>query len=611
MGSGNPAAFIPMSISQDVTFTEKYEILEPLTRGRVESFVVLNVAANERVVAHIFDCPERKPQQPTVQWVLESFRAIAPAPAGRVIDTGEYYEGTTYAYLVTRLPSDEHLREWVKAYEAGQMAGVIAEPATAPMPVSEITKAEGPPASDQETLGGSDQPQGITQAFEALRLGLAPEPTAKPGAVSAIRPPAGDAAFGRDLRQGTALVEPGKSAEEPGEFTKHFLQAVNGNQRPVPSVSSESHARGGLVSEPTPANVFSNIPAPAGTVPDDGSGTQVFDSRAASKSEPRKDTGLVAFDCVFPATTVGIERGESRSGPSSGEFTKFYRGPFDGDRAQGTPEIRVPPPTPAKKSEFTQLFGAAGAPVSSKPSGNSGPASDPGSVTHILKEWGGQSEKSSSGVAASTTPGPGSETYARRSNQGDANEPSFYDSRRATSTDPLSSGPSLRRDTPAVETKLGEGFSSEADSAGATRVFSSPEPEPTPARSTLPAGNSEYTRIISGGMRSPVPATEPVMATPPGQPLPAQAGVPNLPVSLSPAPVPSISVPNGPPIPQPRAPQMTVPPPVAIPPVPKPPSVGLGSVAPKPTPIPWAMIFVFNGLFLLAVALVLYFVLKR
>ena len=96
-------------------FEEKYELLESLTSGKVETFVANDKLRGERVVVHILHCDPQKPNQPTVQWVLDSFRQVAPEPAGLVLETGRY-GGTLYAYLVTRMPDKAVLRSWVQQY---------------------------------------------------------------------------------------------------------------------------------------------------------------------------------------------------------------------------------------------------------------------------------------------------------------------------------------------------------------------------------------------------------------------------------------------------------------------------------------------------------------
>ena len=98
-------------------FGEKYELLESITTGAVETFVANDKMRGERVLVHILHGDPQKPNQPTVQWVLDSFRRVAPEPVGLVLETGRY-SGTLYAYLVTKLPEETALRGWVKQYRA-------------------------------------------------------------------------------------------------------------------------------------------------------------------------------------------------------------------------------------------------------------------------------------------------------------------------------------------------------------------------------------------------------------------------------------------------------------------------------------------------------------
>ena len=98
-------------------FTDKYELSEGVTTGRLETFRGRDVGSGAPVLVHIFDAPLKKADQPTVLWVLESFRTVAPEPPGLVISAGRY-GGTSYAYLVTQVPDDAALTRWKQAYES-------------------------------------------------------------------------------------------------------------------------------------------------------------------------------------------------------------------------------------------------------------------------------------------------------------------------------------------------------------------------------------------------------------------------------------------------------------------------------------------------------------
>src|SRR5215472_10263402 len=116
-----------------MNFAAKYEILEPITRGSVETFVARVIATDARVLVHVFECPEQAPDQPTVQWVLDSFHAVAPDTPELVLGTGRY-NATSYAYLVTKLPDNLALREWVRSYEAQEEAKETADPGSVAIP---------------------------------------------------------------------------------------------------------------------------------------------------------------------------------------------------------------------------------------------------------------------------------------------------------------------------------------------------------------------------------------------------------------------------------------------------------------------------------------------
>lgn len=69
-------------------FSARYEILRALTRGDVETFEIRDRTTGEKALAHIFECAEPPSDQPTVQWILTSFRRLAPESPGEPIDAG-------------------------------------------------------------------------------------------------------------------------------------------------------------------------------------------------------------------------------------------------------------------------------------------------------------------------------------------------------------------------------------------------------------------------------------------------------------------------------------------------------------------------------------------
>jgi hypothetical protein len=96
--------------------TEKYELVEPITRGRINSFIARNLSTSEQALVHLFECTRTRAGQPAAVWVLQAFRTVAPSPPGHVIEAG-VSETSSLAYVITRMPSAATLRTWVQAYK--------------------------------------------------------------------------------------------------------------------------------------------------------------------------------------------------------------------------------------------------------------------------------------------------------------------------------------------------------------------------------------------------------------------------------------------------------------------------------------------------------------
>jgi hypothetical protein len=214
-------------------FTEKYELLESFTTGAVETFVANDKIRGRRVLVHIVQCDPQKPNQTTLQWVLEAFRQVAPEPAGFVLEAGKY-SGTLYAYLVTELPDNATLRAWVYQYErrgpdVQQILGVPAGPAKS-QPPAEAVK----PKQPQDGATGSLPTRKGGEFTDFFRW--VPPPAEKSS------PPSGKDA-----------------PPQVGEFTVIFGSA----QRPGEKSSPASGVSGKDVSNSTPAKVTSvGTPSP-------------------------------------------------------------------------------------------------------------------------------------------------------------------------------------------------------------------------------------------------------------------------------------------------------------------------------------------------------------
>jgi hypothetical protein len=68
-------------------FGEKYELLESLSRGAIETLAANDKVRGKRVLVHIVECAPHSADQSTSEWVLESFRRMAPEPAGPILET--------------------------------------------------------------------------------------------------------------------------------------------------------------------------------------------------------------------------------------------------------------------------------------------------------------------------------------------------------------------------------------------------------------------------------------------------------------------------------------------------------------------------------------------
>ena len=96
--------------------TEKYELVEPVTRGRINSFIARDLSTSEQVLVHLFECAGSRLGQPAALWVLQAFRCLAPSPPGKVIEAGAS-GSSSLAYVITLMPSASSLRTWVQAYK--------------------------------------------------------------------------------------------------------------------------------------------------------------------------------------------------------------------------------------------------------------------------------------------------------------------------------------------------------------------------------------------------------------------------------------------------------------------------------------------------------------
>ena len=86
-------------------FLGKYELLEQLTVGRVETFSAYPIGGGERILVHVFPLPALIKSAPTNRDLLDYMQELSPPALGAVLDAGRYDDGSQ-AYVVTKFPRD-------------------------------------------------------------------------------------------------------------------------------------------------------------------------------------------------------------------------------------------------------------------------------------------------------------------------------------------------------------------------------------------------------------------------------------------------------------------------------------------------------------------------
>jgi hypothetical protein len=570
-------------------FADKYELFEAVTTGRLETFMGEDVARGERVLVHIFDAPIKKPDQPTVLWVLESFRALAPEPPGLVIGTGRY-GATSYAYLVTQVPDDVALQQWKRAYESS-----TAE--TREIPVQqEAIAPEVPVANTLSPVNDGEKSRPVSVSPPAnpptgfFGLGLPTERDSSPARESVKLEGASSETGPKEI--GGINFGPRQDAArtEPGEFTKQFFVGSLPQQPPAsqvplkPAAPLEAAASSVLPRDRAPGAADSAAPK-AGNVgpsfsPVDGALPDLGGFTALFRPSIRPDTPGVNDSPKRVDAARNIDTGKA------GDFTNFFQGPFDGERPAEIPDV-LPNissvPRGKVAGEFTQMFG----------SGKDSPFAAMSSSTTPVEEVRGRSESGSftrsfaDGDNLSSTVEPLSIDESK--GNGSQKPPVFPEPKR---TQPVPFPVEAAPDPSPMAPKVTPPERRPSIQGGATQLFSVPGGHSAPSLPPPPSGPSEYTRIISGGMAGLISSEErPVAEEGPT----AAAG--GLPAFKMPAPA------------VPAAPKIAAPPSPKLPAAPKLPPVG--GLAPKPKASYLPMIIILNVSLIAAVLLIVYFAIKH
>ena len=486
-------------------FGEKYELLESLTTGGVETFVANDKVRGERVLVHIIEGEAQKPNQPTVQWVLEAFRRVAPEPPGLVLETGRY-SGTLYAYLVTKMPDEAALQGWVRLYrsQARDTQEIPASPGK-PTPESES------PTADMGPKAASPAPGSVTQLFREL------DPDSKPGGPSAPL---------KELSK-----EPSTPMEEPSRLLPNVKSALDRSAvRPAPD--SDAVPPGISV----PAQVEPNISDPANS-----------------------------FSSLFTPRNVSPEKARtSQDGPRPGEFTSFFQGPF---RVEGPSETPVASPQtaePPRKSvgDFTAMFNR---PLAEEPtpapgvagnepagSGFTGWFSNPNIVSRTSGTPVAPPSAFERSVAEDLSVFPAPKGPIVPSPPLPPPQPASYVAPAlpvvSVPAPPIFPSPTFPNPTfpnPTFPNPKIEQPPAAFAPDGATNAFNRPGAEPVPSQPAPPSGPSAYTQIISARPPGPAGSSKPASSNSPASP-----GFPT--PSMPPAPaMPKISLP-----PPPKAPKL-------------------------------------------------------
>jgi hypothetical protein len=481
-------------------FGEKYELLESLTTGGVETFVANDKVRGQRVLVHILECEAQKPNQPTVQWVLEAFRRVAPEPAGLVLETGRY-SGTLYAYLVTKMPDEAALANWVLLYKAqGRDTQEIPPPFAKPSPESEA------PTANLTSKEASPVPSSMTQLFREF------DPQAKPAASSV----------------------PSKQTEQPSQLLPNVKSAPDRSAvHPAPDWDA-------MTPRISPAKVEPNI----------GSSENSFSSAFTPRNVVSETNSPTIKDGPRPGEFTNFFQGPFRvEGPSEipaispqqmepprktvGDFTAMFNPPRPEEPLPAAGAAGNEPPG----AGFTGWFNTPN--IVSRTSGTAAAAPPSELQRSVIDD-------------ASVFPAPAKDPFVPP-------QPASYvvpTPIASVPTPPIF--PTLPLPNRAIE-KPPVVAPTPSASAGATNAFNRPASEPIPAQPAPPSGPSPYTQVISvRPSAGPAGAQKQASPNSPAAPTFPAASMPPLP-AIAPPPMPA--VPAMPKIAVPPAPK---PPKVAI-----------------------------------------------
>jgi hypothetical protein len=658
-----------------MNLAEKYEILELLTSGRVNTFRARERATQEQVLVHSFEC-FGNPQPSSTEAVLTRFASLAPNPPGIVLKAGVDKENSS-AYLVTRMPDPASLQQWIRAYQSNSKAGVeireLGLDVTAEINASEVDKAlakrgrarpaqssatlesgrdttatfskpEGavaPPRSDgdftklfrelgafqplsDQSANGNSRPEPLTNPVQTDSFATLPTRTGSinPPADKALNPGSEPGAFTKqffseragqieDIKLGNAALPTPWVAKEPRAFTREFFfGAENDLQNSAP-------AKHFPPAEPKEPGILTREFLVSGNQNQARQDTDVprnLDSRTdRGLQKPTAPSGWTMEGGMFSSDLTeggnSIAKGKNTGG---GEFTSFFRGPFEQpapvDKPVVLPDVSDVRAQRRQTGDFTKLFGSPshetnqslGMPKETEKQKPLGFTQIFGSNPENSAKLGTSRLDSGAPISGSFSPSFDSSFDSMRGGAPGRSDPT------PGRSVPPSSAPAARSEiqpVPMNDSQYGASesrFQNRGGRSDATEVFGAPGGEGPPDVQGSMSGPSEFTQFISRNQASPPPPAEPA-APPPALNLGGVVPAPAVPSPFQFAPPPL----QAPAIAQPAVPQ----PAFAAPPLPAAPSPLASRAAPSPSF--WPLITVFTILVAIGALLVMYFVFKH
>jgi hypothetical protein len=639
-------------------FAAKYETLQKVAIGRVETFIARDRANNHKVIVHTFECPEQAIGQSTIECNLAAFSVLAASPAASVIDAGRF-DGTFFGYLVTEWPGDEALQEWVRCYQGKPQHARIRSRWGNSTPMFGSGQTIAPAAPKANLSGGpefgaaADGESSPTLMFPAASGGPPRPAEAKPsdkvsatsGGISSFfqqrgdmaPKPAGDASF-RVPGDFTNQFFLGSHAGpvSPAEPTAEETNSLGGNRQPAAVAGDETLFTSELsLRQSSPASSTSSTERTGEALPK-------VSGPLLKAIEAGRFTNLF-FKPIEPEEPISHQHFEERNlggTAEAGEFTSFFQGPFSGEKPVDVPKISLDA-TPREKipSDFTRVFGSSEKLGSAEPQmapippTSVVPSLPHGSFTELFASPKPTAPKEP--VESNWPPRQPAEPASREVPlERDRQMPSVGHSPGGSPepvVEPKPFSSNSVRDVEDLNSLSGEG-------GNATRVFSRPSGGPSMDQPSVPSGPSAWTIFQRSEKAAPIPAEAPPVppasqspgwgGLSPEIPSPATPAIPSAPVPAAPyvappqvpytvpqpaMPAPAVPSPQVPAAPLPASPQVSYS--IPQPAIPAPPAVAPPSQQPAPTPKEkvsyWPLLIVLNVLFIIAVLLILYFALKH